>query len=68
MQHDYANIREMLGGMIGRKVIDITQHDEDEWKAGSEAYVMVMFDDGSWLKFPVTDLGFEWADASEAAA
>jgi hypothetical protein len=55
----YATIREVLGSLIGRRVVDITQHDRDEWEAGEEAYVMLMFDDGSYVKFPVTELGFD---------
>lgn len=55
---DYSNIRDILSGVIGRTVVDITQHDEDEYLETQEAYVMLMFDDGSFLKFPIGDEGF----------
>ncbi len=54
----YANIRELLGGFIGRTIVDITQHDEEEWRQSRKSYVMLMFDDGKWIKFYVGDAGF----------
>jgi len=59
MAHEYATIREILGALIGRRVVDVTQQDQDEWERDQQAYVMLMFDDGSYLKFPVGDEGFE---------
>ena len=56
---DYSNIRELLGPFIGQKLVDITQHDQEEWEAGQEAYVCLMFDSGHTIKFPITDEGFE---------
>lgn len=50
---NYVTVREKLGWVVGRKVIDITQQDEDEYLETGEAYVSLMFDDGSLLKFPV---------------
>lgn len=46
----YANVRELLGALIGRRVLDVTQQDEADWLAGDEAHVMIMFDDGSWVR------------------
>lgn len=58
MSRDYIgpNIRDhyILGQFIGRTIIDVTEADEDE----KEKYVMLMFSDGSALKFPVTEAGF----------
>jgi hypothetical protein len=50
---NYVTVREKLGWVTGRKVIDITQQDEEEYLETGEAYVVLMFDDGSTLKFPV---------------
>lgn len=55
----YATIREIIGSAVGRRIVDITQQDEDEWAATKQAYVMLHLDDGSSLKFPVGDEGFE---------
>lgn len=51
-QHD---IREILGPLIGRKLLDITQHDNAE-EEGS--FIQLLFDNGSYLKFPVGEEGF----------
>jgi hypothetical protein len=55
----YANIRKVLGSLIGRTVVDVTQHDQDEWEEARSCYVMLMFDDGQFVKFPIGDEGFE---------
>ncbi len=60
----YANIREILGYMIGKKIIDITQHDQEEFEEEG-SFVMIMLEDGSFLKFPVGDEGFYHSDGSE---
>src|SRR3569833_1018858 len=67
MSEPYANIREILGSFIGKRIVDITQHDEEEFRAGEESYVMLLFDDGNFLKFPVTDLGFDLSEEKPAA-
>jgi hypothetical protein len=56
----YATIRdkEFLGDLIGKRVVDITQHDEDEWSETGESYIMLMFEDGLFVKFPIGDDGF----------
>lgn len=54
----YANIREIIGEFIGKKIVDITQQDRDEWDEIHESYVMLHFEDGSTLKFWISDLGF----------
>ena len=53
----YANIRILLGTLIGQKLIDITQHDREEWEEDQESYVHLMFEDGSSVKF-FTPQGF----------
>jgi hypothetical protein len=56
----YANIRQegFLGKYIGKRLVDITQHDEDEYQQTQKAYVLLMFEEGMWIKFPVGDDGF----------
>lgn len=59
MDEKYSNIRDIIGGIIGKRVLDVTQHDKEEFESGTESYVQIMFEDGQWVKFPVGDLGFE---------
>ena len=54
----YSNIREILGDFVGKTLLDITQHDMEEYLDGEESFVMMMFDDGSWIKFPIAEEGF----------
>jgi hypothetical protein len=45
-----GKIRNILGHFIGKKLVDITQHEpEDE-----QGFIMLMFDDGTFMKFPET--------------
>lgn len=60
----YSNIRDILRPYMGARIIDITQHDENEFNEakteGREgSYVMLMFDNGGYIKFPITDDGFD---------
>jgi hypothetical protein len=59
MEED-ATIRnaEFMGPLIGRTIIDVTQHDAEEFAETHESYFMLMFDDGSALKCVVGDAGF----------
>lgn len=56
----YANVREFLGWAVGQRILDITQHDEDEFAENEEAYVMVQLDNGGWIRFIVE--GFSWSE------
>lgn len=56
---EYANIRDILGAVHGRTVIDITQHDAEEWREDGRAYVCFHFDNGVTLTFPISDDGFD---------
>jgi hypothetical protein len=51
----YANIREILGRFIGKRLVEITQHDADELEETGRAYVLLHFEDGTELKFYVMD-------------
>ena len=58
--HDYANIRAILSKrLIGRTIMDITQHDKADFARDGRVFVQFMLDDGSWIKFPVGDDGFD---------
>ncbi len=54
----YVNIREILGELIGARVLDITQHDKEEFEATGESYIMLLFDNGCYAKFIIGDEGF----------
>lgn len=59
----YSNVRdpEMLGPLIGARVVDITQHDAEEYPdTGSRIYLH--FDNGMTLWFPIGDDGFGITD------
>ena len=45
---NYSNIRNFLGPFIGKRVVDITQHDEDEFdpKNPMSAYIEFLFEGG----------------------
>lgn len=47
----YANIRQILGHLIGRELMDITQHDEDEFRESGECFVCLMFKGGGTVTF-----------------
>ena len=55
----YTNIRDILGPLIGRRLVDITQHSKEEFRDDQTSYVMLMFDDGSYLRFTIGDAGFD---------
>lgn len=60
----YVNIRELIGGFVGKTITDITQQDEDEFAEHKQSFIMLMFSDGSYLKFIIGDDGFHWCDES----
>ena len=44
------NIRDVIGGVIGKTVVEVTQMDPEEWQDGEDPYIMLMFSDGGTLK------------------
>ena len=54
-EEGYANIREILGDFIGQRVLTISQHDRDDFLAGEDAFVELMFENGMTLKFFTLD-------------
>lgn len=61
----YANIRDVIGHFIGKTVVDITQHDKEDWDMNGESFVYLLFNDGSGLKFPIGEDGFMHESHSE---
>lgn len=62
---DYANIRDLLGHYVGLRIVEITQHDEEEFKEDGVSYVMLHFDNGNTLRFDISDDGgFHYQDES----
>lgn len=50
-ENPYATIRSMLGSFIGKRVADITQHDEDDFVSNPDnCCIMFMFEDGTFVK------------------
>jgi hypothetical protein len=60
----WDNIRDIIGYLVGRKVVDITQTDMDDVRRGEPDEVEILFDDGSTLAFPA-GVGFRWTDGRE---
>ena len=59
----YATIREILGNTIGQRLVDITQHDEEDFdpETGDGTFVMLMFENGDTLRFSIADSGLEYS-------
>lgn len=57
----YATIRDpqLLGPLVGARVIEITQHDREEFAETGESYFCLHFSNGYTLTVPVSDAGFE---------
>ena len=51
MEEDYVTIRNILGEMVGKKLIEITQHDEETFKKTGRAFIDLMFDSGDFIRF-----------------
>jgi len=60
MSDRYSTIRdpELLGPIVGARVVDITQHDRDEFQETRQSYFCLHFDNGYTLTVPVGDDGF----------
>jgi hypothetical protein len=54
----YANIRQILGYLIGKRIVDVTQHDREDFDTEG-SYVMLLMEGGHYLKVPVGDDGFD---------
>lgn len=49
---DTGNIRDILGSLIGQRVLDISQHDPEDI---GDSFVQLMFENGKSLKFYILD-------------
>jgi hypothetical protein len=60
----YSNVRDsgLLGPVLGVRVVEITQHDEDEFKANGESRIYFHFENGITVSFPIGDDGFDIND------
>lgn len=47
----YSNIRDFLGYLVGKRVVDITQQDKEDWEERGESFIQIMFEDGSFVQF-----------------
>jgi len=51
-EQPYATIRDHIGYLIGKTLVEITQHDrEDVGDSGEGCFVELHFHDGSWVRF-----------------
>lgn len=58
----YASIRELLGHLVGHTVVDITQHDADDFARDGDAFVELLFDNGQSLRCHIGDEGIDLLD------
>jgi hypothetical protein len=56
----YTTIRDpdLLGPLIGTRVVDVTQHDKDEYEEDGRSYFSLHFDNGTTLTIFLGDEGF----------
>lgn len=54
-EEPYSTIRQHLGKFIGKRVVEITQQDQEEYESDGRAYVMMMFEDGEWIQFFIAE-------------
>lgn len=52
-EEPYSNIRSILGHFIGSRLLDVTQHDQDEYALMKKGYVMLFFENGDWIRVPL---------------
>lgn len=62
---DYSNIRESIGKFIGRRILDIVQHDKDEWEADKRSYVQLLLEGGDSITFYIGPSGFSHSEEIE---
>ena len=52
-----ANIRDVFGALIGQRVVDVLQHDQEEWEEAGEFFVEFCFERGERVRFHPGDDG-----------
>lgn len=68
MDKIFHNVRDILGWATDQRIIDITQHDTDEYAEDKEHYVMLMLENGGYIKFPISHLGFSCEQPDDPGA
>jgi hypothetical protein len=60
-EENYSTIRQFLGDIIGQRVVDVTQHDIQDWEETGSGVVYLHFENGMTLRFEYTcsDCSFE---------
>lgn len=51
----YSSIRQVIGGLIGQHIVDITERERVEGDPEPESYVMLHFSSGTCLRFSTED-------------
>lgn len=51
-----SSIRDLIGDFIGQTVVDITQHDPEDWEQDGISFVQLMFAHGGYLKFYIDEM------------
>ena len=53
----YANIRDgsLLGPILQQRIVEITQHDEEEFHETGEGFVCLHFENGYTLRLAITE-------------
>jgi hypothetical protein len=59
-EYETPGMREQLASFIGCRVLDVSENDE-----GEDAFLMLLFEDGNYLKFPIGEAGFEATEDGE---
>lgn len=65
MAEEYSTVREILGSFIGTRLLDITQHTQEEWEESRNSYIMFMFDNGHFVKVPIGENGWEYTSEDD---
>jgi hypothetical protein len=52
-EKEYVTIRGMIGDLIGSKIVDISQHDKEEYLSTGQGFVMLMLDNGATMRIPL---------------
>lgn len=52
---DYITVRDQLQEFIGQRLVEVTQHDEEEYRETGEAYIMLMFENGAVMQITLRE-------------
>lgn len=48
-------VRDQLAEFIGQRLIEVTQHDPDEYRSDHHAYIMLMFENGAVMQISLRE-------------